>query len=121
MATRHSRRAARIRRHRRLRKRVHGTPETPRLCVFRSSRYIYAQLVDDESGRTLAAASDLEPAVRDDGGPTKTERASAVGTLIAQRAQGGGLRTVVFDRGGFDYAGRGRARAEAARPAGWGV
>ena len=110
-------RVARIRRHVRLRKKVHGTSERPRLAVFRSAQHIYAQVVDDKAGRTLAAASDLEPTLRETAG-TKTERAAKVGVLLAQRAREAGLEAVVFDRGGFAYAGRVKALADAAREEG---
>ena len=113
-----TRRAARLRRHRRLRKRVHGVAQRPRLCVFRSARHIYAQLIDDDAGRTLTQASDLEAALREDGGATKLERARAVGELVARRAREAGHEAVVFDRGGFAYKGRVRALAEAAREEG---
>jgi large subunit ribosomal protein L18 len=113
-----TRRAARLRRHRRLRKRVIGTAERPRLCVFRSARHIYAQLIDDREGRTIAQASDLEAALRDGAGDTKVERARSVGQLLAQRAKEAGHEAVVFDRGGFSYKGRVRALAEAAREEG---
>ena len=112
-----SMRASRIRRHTRLRKKVAGTSERPRLAVFRSAQHIYAQVIDDRAGRTLAQASDLEVTLRGDDG-TKTERARKVGTLLAQRAREAGLDAVVFDRGGFAYAGRVKALAEAAREEG---
>jgi len=85
--------------------------------VFRSSAHIYVQLVDDVAGRTLAAACDLEPAIREQGG-TKSERATAVGSLIAERAKEAGVTSVVFDRGGFLYHGRIKAVADAAREGG---
>jgi large subunit ribosomal protein L18 len=110
-------RVARIRRHERLRKKVSGTAERPRLAVFRSSQHIYAQLIDDKAGRTLAQASDLEASLREGAG-TKTERAGKVGTLLAQRARAAGAEAVVFDRGGFAYAGRVKALADAAREEG---
>jgi large subunit ribosomal protein L18 len=112
-----TRRAARLRRHARLRKRVQGTAEQPRLCVYRSTSHIYAQLIDDRAGRTLAAASDVEVDLRSGSG-TKMERARAVGALVAQRAVAAGHSQVVFDRGGFTYAGRVRALADAAREEG---
>jgi large subunit ribosomal protein L18 len=87
--------------------------------VFRSNQHIYVQLIDDDSGRTLAQASDLEATVRDTGG-TKRERASSVGQLVAQRAKAAGVGTVVFDRGGFRYAGRVESLAAAAREEGLG-
>ncbi|RLT27420.1 MAG: 50S ribosomal protein L18 [Chloroflexi bacterium] len=110
-------REARIRRHARLRKKVEGTAARPRLAVFRSTQHIYAQVIDDLAGRTLASASDLEVSLRDGGG-TKTERAAKVGALVAQRAKEAGLESVVFDRGGFEYAGRVQALADAAREEG---
>jgi large subunit ribosomal protein L18 len=107
----------RKRRHVRVRAKVSGTAQRPRLNVFRSSAHIYVQLVDDVSGRTLAAASDLEPAIREKGGP-KSERASAVGATIAERAKAAGLETCVFDRGGYRYHGRVKALADGAREGG---
>jgi large subunit ribosomal protein L18 len=112
-------RAARLRRHIRVRKNLRGTAKRPRLAVFRSNQHIYVQLIDDDSGRTLAQASDLEATVRDTGG-TKRERASSVGQLVAQRAKAAGVGTVVFDRGGFRYAGRVESLAAAAREEGLG-
>ena len=117
-SSQNTRRSARQRRHRRLRKRVAGTVQRPRLAVFRSARHIYAQVIDDRAGHTLVAASDLEPSVRENGSGTKTDRARAVGTLLAQRAREAGHEAVVFDRGGFSFKGRVRALAEAAREEG---
>ena len=117
-SSQNTRRSARQRRHRRLRKRVAGTAQRPRLAVFRSARHIYAQVIDDRAGHTLVAASDLEPSVRENGSGTKTDRARAVGTLLAQRAREAGHDAVVFDRGGFSFQGRVRALAEAAREEG---
>lgn len=112
-------RAARIRRHARVRKVVNGTMERPRLCVFRSLSHIYAQVIDDTAKRTLAAASDLEPAVKERAaGKKKTEVATLVGALVAARAQEKGVTQVVFDRGGYPFHGRIKALAEAARAAG---
>jgi large subunit ribosomal protein L18 len=116
MAIEHTR-VARIRRHVRLRKKVSGTSERPRLAVFRSAQHIYAQVIDDQAGRTLAQASDLEASLRESE-DTKTERARQVGALLAQRAREAGLEAVVFDRGGFAYAGRVKALADAARDEG---
>ena len=110
-------RAARIRRHRRVRVRVQGTPERPRLSVFRSLNHIYAQVIDDESGQTLAAASDVEGELRKAEG-SKSELAVRIGGLIAERAKAKGIAAVVFDRGGFRYHGRVKALADAAREAG---
>jgi large subunit ribosomal protein L18 len=107
-------REARVRRHRRVRKRVVGTPERPRLAVFRSNRHIYAQLVDDRSSRTLAAASDLGLAANDD----KTARAREVGKTLAASAKAAGIERAVFDRGGRLYHGRVQALAEGAREGG---
>jgi large subunit ribosomal protein L18 len=113
-------REMRRRRHLRVRKKISGTPQRPRLAVFRSSQHIYAQVIDDTIGHTLAAASDLEPAVRAQlsNGATKTDAARLVGRLVAERARARGIETVVFDRGGFLYHGRVQALADAAREAG---
>ena len=108
-------RELRIRRHTRLRKKVSGTPDRPRLSVFRSNVHIYAQVIDDVAGRTLAAASTVEKESSDG---TKTEQATAIGKLVAQRALDAGVTKVVFDRGGFQYHGRIKALADAAREAG---
>jgi large subunit ribosomal protein L18 len=111
--------AARRRRHTRVRKRVQGTAARPRLCVFRSLSHIYAQVIDDESGRTLVAASDLEKEAQASvDGSTKTGRATLVGRLVGQRARENGIKEIVFDRGGYKYHGRVKALAEAAREAG---
>jgi large subunit ribosomal protein L18 len=104
----------RRRRHRRVRGKVHGSAGRPRLCVFRSSKGIYAQLIDDDAGVTLAAASTLH--VGDSG--TKSERAAEVGKLVAQRARDAGIDKVVFDRGGYLYHGRVKALADGAREGG---
>jgi large subunit ribosomal protein L18 len=110
-------RAARQRRHRRIRVSLSGTSSRPRLNVFRSLQHIYAQVIDDTSGTTLAAASSNEPDSRSLTG-SKTERARAVGTHIAERAKEKGVSAVVFDRGGYLYHGRIKALADAAREAG---
>jgi large subunit ribosomal protein L18 len=110
-------RAGRIRRHERVRKTIEGTPERPRLAVFRSATHIYAQVIDDGKGHTLVAASDVEQDLKGTAG-TKTERAKAVGTAVAKKALDAGVTKVVFDRGGNRYHGRVRALAEAAREAG---
>jgi large subunit ribosomal protein L18 len=110
-------REARLRRHARVRRKVRGTPERPRLAVYRSNRHISAQVIDDLAGRTLAAASTVEPELR--GGATGNREAAArVGRLVAERAKAVGVERVVFDRGGFLYQGRVAAVAEAAREAG---
>jgi large subunit ribosomal protein L18 len=111
------RRTARTRRHTRLRKKVLGSAERPRLAVHRSSRHIVVQLVDDVAGRTLAAASSLEADVRALDGDKKA-RAAKVGELVAARAREAGVTAVVFDRGGYDYHGRIAALADAAREGG---
>jgi large subunit ribosomal protein L18 len=108
------RRVARLRRHNRLRKKVVGTAERPRLVVNRSSRHIHVQLVDDSTGTTLAAASSIEADVRAVDGDKKA-RAVRVGQLIAARAKAAGIDTIVFDRGGNTYGGRIAALADAAR------
>jgi len=108
--------AARIRRHRRLRRKISGTPARPRLAVFRSLNHIYAQVIDDSTGRTIVAASDLEQDLRGKrDGKNKTEVAGLVGEAIASKAVKKGIKTVVLDRGGFKYQGRVKALAEAAR------
>ena len=111
-----TRQQARHRRHRRVRKRVRGTADRPRLAVYRSNRYIYAQIIDDTAGHTLAAASSQEPELR--GSTLNVATAAKVGELIAARAQEAGISSVVFDRGGYKYHGRIKALADAAREAG---
>ena len=109
----------RTRRHRRVRKRVRGTAERPRLCVFRSLRCLYAQVIDDDSGRVLAAANSREPDVFGNGdSPRSTTAAHAVGRAIAERAKAAGVTKVVFDRGGYLFHGRVRAIAQGAREGG---
>ena len=116
MARKLARRARRIKIHGRVRMTLHGTRERPRLCVFRSLKHTYAQLVDDEKGCTLAAASTLEGKKGKPG--SNLEAAKQVGQLIAAKAQEQGVSSVVFDRGGYIYHGRVKALAEAAREAG---
>jgi len=109
----------RERRHLRVRKKVKGTPERPRLCVYRSLKHIYAQIIDDTRGHTLVAASTLDPALRSQLPRTgNKEAARAVGRLLAQRALEKGITQVVFDRGGYLYHGRVQALAEGAREGG---
>ncbi len=110
----------RKRRHVRVRAKVAGTPQRPRLNVFRSSAHIYAQVIDDMAGHTLLSASDLEQEIKDRAGDgaNKTARAKAVGEAIAERAKAAGINAVVFDRGGFLYHGRVRAVADGAREGG---
>ena len=112
------RREGRLRRHRRVRKKVHGTSTRPRLAVYRSNRHLSVQLIDDDSGRTIASASSLETDFRKQQAGGNVAAATAVGTLIAQRAKAAGITVVVFDRGGFLYHGRIAAIADAARAAG---
>jgi large subunit ribosomal protein L18 len=112
-----SKREARVRRHRRVRKKIRGTPERPRLTVFRSARHIYAQVIDDVHGRTLATASTTEPGLRSGGGAT-VDNAKSVGKLVGERAKAAGISSVVFDRGGFKFHGRVAGLAAGAREAG---
>ena len=113
-------RVRRHRAHRRVRRTVAGTGERPRLAVYKSLRYVYAQLIDDAAGTTLAQASSREAAVQDkiEGGPKTKEAARAVGELIAERAKAKGVATAVFDRGGYIYHGKVREVAEGARAKG---
>jgi large subunit ribosomal protein L18 len=112
------RHSSRIRRHRRVRKKIHGTADRPRLAVFRSNKHIGLQLIDDDSGRTLASASTVEAEQRTKGSGSTVEAARRVGELVAQRAKAAGVTKVVYDRGGFLYHGLVAAAAEAAREAG---
>jgi large subunit ribosomal protein L18 len=105
----------RLRRHRRVRAKVNGTAERPRLSVYRSNRGIVAQVIDDVAGRTVAAASSLD---KDLAGTSRADAPSAVGRLVAERARAAGISAVVFDRGGYLYHGRVKALAEAAREQG---
>jgi large subunit ribosomal protein L18 len=116
MITKPSRGALRRKRHARIRLTLAGTAERPRLSVFRSAKYIYAQVVDDTSGRTLAAASSREPGLA--AGPGKVDVARAVGKAVAERAKAAGVSRVVLDRGGYQYHGRVRSLAEGAREGG---
>lgn len=112
-------RAARIRRHQRVRRTICGTADRPRLCVFKSLNHIYAQLIDDEVGRTLVSASTLSKELQASGTRVKkTEAAKAVGALIAERAMAANIQAVVFDRAGYPYHGRIKALASAARDRG---
>jgi large subunit ribosomal protein L18 len=110
----------RWKRHRRVRRKVAGGPERPRLAVFRSLRHIYAQVIDDVAGTTLVAASTLEKAAEEVKGKPRPERAQWVGQKVAQRALEKGIQQVCFDRGGFRYHGRVKALAEGARKGGLG-
>lgn len=119
MIKKEDRRQLRLMRHKRIRKKIFGTPERPRLSVFRSEKHIYAQIIDDTKGITLAAASTTEKVLREKLPKTwNIEAAKEVGKLIAERALAKGIKEVVFDRGGFKYHGRVKALAEAAREAG---
>jgi large subunit ribosomal protein L18 len=119
MAKRISRSKARQRRHLRVRKRVHGTPEKPRLNVFRSLTEIYAQVIDDEAGTTMVSASTIDRDLREEfSGKTKTEQAKQVGKVLAERAKSAGIKQVVFDRSGYKYIGRVKALADGAREGG---
>jgi large subunit ribosomal protein L18 len=111
-----SREASRTRRHRRVRKKISGTTARPRLAVYRSNKYIYAQVIDDTLGTTLAAASSKESDVA--GKNLNIETATEVGKLVADRAKSAGVTAVVFDRGGFPFHGRIKALADSAREAG---
>ena len=114
-----SRRVARLRRHKRVRKHVVGTQEQPRLNVFRSAHHIYAQVIDDSEGHTLVSASTVDPEVKKQlKGLAKSEQAKVVGKVLAERALGQGIKQVVFDRGGYKYHGRVKALADAAREGG---
>lgn len=105
-------------RHLRVRQRISGTPERPRLQIFRSNRYIYAQLIDDEHGRTLASASSLEPGLRIQGSGKTIEVARQVGKVLGERARARGITSAVFDRGRYKFHGRIRAFVEGVREAG---
>ena len=116
------RKARRQMRHRRVRRKIRGAAERPRMAVFRSLNHIYVQVIDDSRGHTVAAASSLDPAIRDqvNGTPkaSKTDVSAMVGALVAERAVELGVKSVVFDRGGFKYHGRTKALADAARKGG---
>ena len=119
MITKPSRAAARIKRHYRIRNKINGTAECPRLAVFRSNKHMYAQLIDDAAGNTVAAASTMEAEISSKLEATSNvEAAKAVGEAIAKKALDKGITEVVFDRGGYVYHGRVKALADAAREAG---
>ena len=119
MVSKKSRTVVREQKHRRLRNRFSGTAERPRLAVFRSNNHMYAQIIDDTVGKTLVSASTLDKEVKAELEKTNNvEAAAAVGTVVAKRALEMGIKTVVYDRGGFIYAGKIKALAEAAREAG---
>jgi large subunit ribosomal protein L18 len=119
MGSMNIRQQARLKRKKRIRKKIHGTPQRPRLSVFRSSRHIYAQIIDDTIGRTLAAASTVDPQAKD--APKfkdKVAAANFIGKLVCERALNQGIKEVVFDRNGFLYHGRVKSLSEGARKAG---
>jgi len=118
MLKKESRNVARKRRHLRVRKKTFGTEERPRLCVYKSEKHIYAQIINDEIGHTLVSASTLDPAIRDKVTGINIEAAKLVGELIAKKALEKGIRAVTFDRSGYIYHGRIKALADAAREAG---
>ena len=119
MITKPSRSEVRQKKHRRMRSRMKGTPECPRLCVFRSNKHMYAQIVDDIAGKTLVSASTLQADVKEGLQYTdNVEAAAKVGKAIAEKAVQAGIKNVVFDRGGFIYHGKIQALADAAREAG---
>lgn len=113
-----SKNAIRIKRHKRQRKNIFGTPERPRLNIFRSLKNIYAQVIDDTAGETIVSASTQDKEITGEASAANIEGAKAVGELVAKRALDKGIETVVFDRGGYIYHGRVKALAEAARQAG---
>ena len=112
------RHAGRLRRHRRVRKKITGTAERPRLAVYRSNKHITVQVINDLDGRTIASASTVEAEQRKQGSGSTVDAAKRIGTLVAQRAKAAGVSKVVYDRGGFIYHGRVAAAADAAREAG---
>jgi large subunit ribosomal protein L18 len=117
--TKKTRTESRLKRHSRVRKNITGTLERPRICVFRSLAEIYAQVIDDEAGQTLASASTVDHELREKvKGLKKTEQAQLVGEMVGKRALDKGIKQVVFDRGGFRYIGRVKALADGARKAG---
>lgn len=117
MYKQHNRKAVRIKKHASVRLKISGTPECPRLAVFRSTKHIYAQIIDDVAGNTLVAASSLDASLKENYGGN-IEAAAAVGKLIGEKALEKGIKQVVFDRGGLLYHGRVKALADGAREAG---
>ena len=112
------RRTGRLRRHSRVRKKIHGTAERPRLSLYRSNKHLILQVIDDDRGVTIASASSGEATGRQSGGGSNVAAAARLGQLVAERAKAAGVNKVVFDRGGYLYQGRVAAVAEAARAAG---
>ena len=116
---RETRNEARRRRHKRVRQKIAGTPSVPRLCVFRSLKHIYAQIIDDDAGKTLVSASTLDADVRSEVvGQSKTDQANVVGRRLAEKALSAGVKKVFFDRGGYVYHGRVKPLADASRKGG---
>jgi len=115
---RYNRKTARNKKRRRIRNKIFGTPERPRLSIYRSSKHIYAQIIDDTVGNTLVAASTRDPELKGEAGAANTETAKKVGQLVAKKALEKGINEVVFDRGGYIYHGRVAALAEGAREGG---
>lgn len=118
MVSKESRQEVRVKKHKKIRNRFHGTPERPRLAVFRSNNHMYAQIIDDTVGNTLCAASTQDKAAKDLEYTDNVEAAAFVGKAIAEKALEKGIKEVVFDRGGFIYHGKIQALADAAREAG---
>lgn len=118
MITKGDKNEARLKRHLRVRKKIQGTVERPRLSVYRSSKHMYAQIIDDVNGKTIAAASTQDKELKEIANGGNVDAAQQVGTLIAKRAKENGIEKVVFDRGGYLYHGRIQALADAARKAG---
>lgn len=118
MAKTNHRAVARQKRVRRIRKKISGTSERPRLRVFKSAKHIYAQLIDDVAGHTLAAASTVDKAMKEDSATGKTEQAKKIGAMVAEKGKALGITSVVFDRGGYIYHGRVKALSEGAREGG---
>ena len=117
--SRKSRSEARSKRHQRIRSRIARTPERPRLNIFRSLSEIYAQVIDDEAGKTIVSASTIDHEIRDGlDGKNKTDQARQVGKMLAERAKAKGVRGIVFDRGGYRYSGRVKALADGVREGG---
>lgn len=114
----HQRRNGRLIRHRRVRKKIHGTAARPRLAVYRTNKHLSVQVIDDDAARTLAAASTTEAALRGEGSGATVDAATRLGQVVAERAKAAGIEKVVFDRGGYLYHGRIAAVAAAAREAG---
>lgn len=118
MGTTNSRKEKRLKKKIRIRKKIVGTQERPRLCVFRSAKHIYAQLIDDIAGVTLASASTVDKGYSPEAGGDKSAKAKAIGKLVAERAMDKGVKSIVFDRSGYIYHGRVKSLAEGAREAG---